>query len=204
MSPLQLHAANHLALKGRRPGDAGRQGRVRCPRARPHQPCSRAVRASCLPALRPACEVRRWKWADRRRSDPRPLDGLPTKPGPDRTKGPHTPWEEPRWNAGRRARPIAEGAAQAAPSVAHPARRMRAGGTARVCRRSASLYFISSLRGAERRSNPEPLRCTGLLRFARNDEECFASLAMTRKVTSLFDIARGRSALARTNPPCPI
>ena len=25
---------------------------------------SRAVRASCLPALRPACEVRRWKWGD--------------------------------------------------------------------------------------------------------------------------------------------
>src|SRR5579862_8432781 len=27
----------------------------------------------------------------------------PTKPGPDRTKGLHTPWEEPWWNAGRRA-----------------------------------------------------------------------------------------------------
>ncbi len=138
---VQLHRRQSSRPKGRRPGDAGRQGRGRCPRARPHQPCSRAVRASCLPALRPACEVRRWKWGDRRRSDPRPLDGLPTKPGPDRTKGPHTPWEEPRWNAGRRARPIAEGAAQAAPSVARPARRLRAGGTARVCRRSASLLF---------------------------------------------------------------
>ena len=55
--------ANQISpYKGRRPGDAGRQGRVRCPRAKPHQLCSRAVRASCLPALRPACEVRRWKW----------------------------------------------------------------------------------------------------------------------------------------------
>jgi hypothetical protein len=42
---------------------------------------------------------------------------------------------EPRWNAGRRGRPIAEGAAQAASSVARPARR--------VCRRSASFSFRS-------------------------------------------------------------
>ena len=105
-----VHAGTN-ALYGRRPGDAGRQGRGRCPRAKPHQLRSRAVRASCLPALRPACEVRRWKWADRRRSDPRPLDGVPTKPGPDRTKGPHTPWEEPWWNAGRRARPKRTGGA---------------------------------------------------------------------------------------------
>jgi hypothetical protein len=41
----------------------------------------------------------------RRRSDPRPLDGLPTKPGPGRTKGPHTPWEDPRWNAGQASAP---------------------------------------------------------------------------------------------------
>ena len=111
---------NQIRPKGRRPGDAGRQGRVRCPRARPHQLRSRAVRASCLPALRPACEVRRWKWSGRRRSDPRRLDGLPTKPGPGRTKGLHTPWQEPWWNAGRRARPRAERAAQAALSVARP------------------------------------------------------------------------------------
>ncbi len=31
---------------------------------------SRAVRASCLPALRPACEVRRGTWVRRRRSYP--------------------------------------------------------------------------------------------------------------------------------------
>src|SRR5579863_1510714 len=38
-------------------GECGARGRRR------HRPRSRAVRASCLPALRPACEVRRWKWA---------------------------------------------------------------------------------------------------------------------------------------------
>jgi hypothetical protein len=40
----------------------GGEGRVRCPRAKPHQLRTRAVRASCLPALRPVCEVRRWNW----------------------------------------------------------------------------------------------------------------------------------------------
>jgi hypothetical protein len=34
---------------------------------------------------------------------PAPWMACPTKPGPDRTKGPYTPWEEPWWNAGRRA-----------------------------------------------------------------------------------------------------
>ena len=189
MSPLQLHAANYLALKGRRPGDAGRQGRGRCPRARPHQLGSRAVRASCLPALRPACEVRRWKWADRRRSDPRPLDGLPTKPGPDRTKGPHTPWEEPWWNAGRRARPIAEGAAQAAPSVARPARRMRAG--LRPAFAGVPLPFICRKRVAK--------SCSAT---ARSGPLWIRWLAGPRgKQNTLFDIARGRGARARTGLP---
>ena len=105
------YSESNLALRDAVRVMPGRQGRGRCPRARPHQLRSRAVRASCLPALRPACEVRRWKWSDRRRSDPRPLDGVPTKPGPDRTKGPHTPWEEPWWNAGRRARPKRTGGA---------------------------------------------------------------------------------------------
>src|SRR5487761_723490 len=39
----------------------------------------------------------------------------------------NTPWEEPRWTAGRRARPIAERAAQAALSAARPVRRLRTG-----------------------------------------------------------------------------
>jgi len=91
--------------KGRcRGGKPRRRGERRSPRAGLH-PAPRAIRASCLPALRPACGVRRWKWLRRRRSDPRPLNGSATKPGPDRTKGPHTPWEEPWWNAGRRTVP---------------------------------------------------------------------------------------------------
>ena len=40
---------------------------------------------------------------------PAPWTVSPTKPGPDRTKGPHTPWEEPWWNAGRRAVPSRSG-----------------------------------------------------------------------------------------------
>ena len=62
-------------------------------------PRSRAVRASRLPALRPVCEVHRCSGEG----------NFPTKPGPGRTKGPYLPWAEPWWNAGRRARPIAEG-----------------------------------------------------------------------------------------------
>ena len=42
---------------------------------------------------------------------PAPWTVCPTKPGPERTKGPHTPWEEPWWNAGRRARPKRTGGA---------------------------------------------------------------------------------------------
>ena len=157
------------------------------PAGKAHQPCSRAVRASCLPALRPACEVRRWKWPGRRRSDPRPLDGLSTKPGPDRTKGPHTPWEEPWWNAGRRARPIAEGAAQAAPSVARPARRMRAGGTARVCRRSASLILFA---GSEpQRVAPQQLV---VARSGLDGSPIPRHRKGGGKQNMLFDIARAR------------
>ncbi len=48
---------------------------------------SRAVRASCLPALRPACEVRRWMWSSRRRSDPRPFDGLSHEAWPGSHQG---------------------------------------------------------------------------------------------------------------------
>ena len=62
--------------KGRcRGGKPRRRGERRSPRAGLH-PAPRAIRASCLPALRPACGVRRWKWGDCRRSDPRPLDDL--------------------------------------------------------------------------------------------------------------------------------
>src|SRR5277367_4538505 len=45
----------------------------------------------------------------------------PTKPGPGRALGMrYSPWQEPWWNAGRRARPTADGSAQADLSVARP------------------------------------------------------------------------------------
>ena len=103
-------------------------------------------------------------------------------------------WREPWWNAGRRARPQAEGGASRL-SVARPARRLRAGGTDLRLPAFRFLYFLpSSLRGAKRRSNPERYRCTGLLRFARNDDP------------SLFDIAvcRTRAPSRRENErTCP-
>ncbi len=103
-------------------------------------------------------------------------------------------WREPWWNAGRRARPQAEGGASRR-SVARPARRLRAGGTDLRLPAFRFLYFLpSSLRGAKRRSNPERYRCTGLLRFARNDDP------------SLFDIAvcRTRAPSRRENErTCP-
>ncbi len=126
---------------------------------------------------------------------PAPWTVFPTKPGPDRTKGPHTPWEEPWWNAGRRARPTAEGAAQAALSVAR--RRARWHGVLHscVCRRSASLLYIltSSLRGAAatKQSRTDPLHWIASL-----------SLAMTLR-SSLFDIVglQARASPRRENGP---
>jgi hypothetical protein len=174
----------------------GGEGRVRCPRARPHQLGSRAVRASCLPALRPACGVRRWKWVDRRRSDPRPLDGLPTKPGPDRTKGPHTPWAEPRWNAGRRARPIAEGRRKPPSPWRVPHAVCVWVVLACVCRRSISLYL------------PEASRKELLRNSSRSGPLWIGKLANPRhqkgggKQNTLFDITRARGRVARTGSYC--
>ena len=95
----------------------GGRGRVRCPRVRPHQPHTRAVRASCLPALRPACEVRRWKWEG--------------KPSHEAWPGSHQGTTHPLGRAVVERRqasaPASGGAAQAALSVARPARRLRAG-----------------------------------------------------------------------------
>src|SRR5579862_5838797 len=67
LTSVSLSVTISLRIKSRPAKDAvrvmpGGRGRVRCPRAKPHQLCSRAVRASCLPALRPVCEVRRWNW----------------------------------------------------------------------------------------------------------------------------------------------
>ena len=58
--------------------------------------------------------MHRWKWVRRRRREARPVDAVTTKPGPGRALGMrYSPWQEPWWNAGRRARPTADGSAQA-------------------------------------------------------------------------------------------
>ena len=108
----------------------------------------------------------------------------PTKPGPDRTKGLHTPWQEPRWNAGRRARPERMGRRKPTHSVARPAP-AGAGMTQCVCRRSASLIsFVARMNEVKsgsgmkaRRSCPDiaPLiRATGYGPFRHR---CLTSLA---------------------------
>ena len=98
----------------------GGEGRVRCPRARPHQPRSRAVRASCLPALRPVCGVRRWKWASGRRSDPRPLDGFAHEAWPGSHQGTTHPLARAVVERRQASAPDSGRAAQADPSVARP------------------------------------------------------------------------------------
>ncbi len=90
---------------------------MRCPRVRSHQPHTRAVRASCLPALRPVRGVRRWKWEG--------------KPSHEAWPGSHQGTTHPLGRAVVERRqasaPASGGAAQAALSVARPVRRLRAG-----------------------------------------------------------------------------
>jgi hypothetical protein len=97
------------------------KGRVRCLRVGPHQLCSRAARASCLPALRPACEVLRCNRARCRRSDPRQFGIVFREAWPELSLGDESPSGENRGGtpAGERARK--RRAAQAAYSVARPA-----------------------------------------------------------------------------------
>ena len=65
------------------------------------------------------------------------------KPGPELSPRDESPAGKNRkWNAGRRARPQAEGGASRHLFVARTARRLRAGMRHCVCRRSASLYFL--------------------------------------------------------------
>src|SRR5579863_9068200 len=98
--------------KGRRPGDAGRLGASAVPAGdgvigfapgrSGHHACRHYDRrARCVAGSGQG--------------------NLSTKPGPGRTKGQHTPWQEPWWNAGRRACPIAEGRRKPPCSVARPA-----------------------------------------------------------------------------------
>ena len=101
--------ANHLARKGRRRGGKLRRwGERRSPRAGLQPVPGRSGhharrhydrRARCVAG----------SGCGRRRVISAALVKHPPKPGPDRTKGPHTPWEEPWWNAGRRAAPSRSG-----------------------------------------------------------------------------------------------
>jgi hypothetical protein len=119
----------------------GGKGRV-CPRAKPHQLCSRAVRASCLPALRPAYGVRRWKWEGRRRSDPRPLDGFAHEAWPGSHQGTTHPLGRAVVERRQASAPESgRGGASRSFRGATRAPCLRAGGVTRVCRRSASLIF---------------------------------------------------------------
>ena len=85
----------------------------------------------------------------------------------------------------------------AAVSLLRPARRMRAGGTARVCRRSASLLFAGS---ESQRVAPRQL---GTVRSGLDGSPIPVVATGGGKQNALFDIARGRSARARTDKICP-
>ena len=72
---------------------------------------TRAARASCLPALRPAREVHRCDRGGALRLSPQ-LHVPSREAWPEaEPSGRKSRWREPRWNAGRRARPQAEGGA---------------------------------------------------------------------------------------------
>ena len=112
---------------------------------------------------------------------PAPWTVLPTKPGPDRTKGLHTPWAEPWWNAGRRARPRAERAAQAA--FPWRDRTPFACGTDDSAFAGVPLPFISFVIA---RSGSEAKQSRTDLGFSL-ELDCFAPLV--NGLRTLFDIA---------------
>jgi hypothetical protein len=139
--------------EGRRPGDAGRLGASAVPAGRPHQPApGRSGHHACRHYDRRAgCAAGS---GGRAGGHIRRVGKAPTKPGPDRTKGPHTPWAEPWWNAGRRARPKRKGGASRLLRGA-PCAPLRTGSLTAVRLTAVRLpalhvlHFISSLR-AER------------------------------------------------------
>ena len=141
----------------------------------------------------------------RRRSDPRPLDGLAHETWPGSHQGTTHPLG--RAEVERRQASAPDSGRRGASRSFRGALRTR---LVRVVRPAfagvplPSFIFVIARSGTSNpnRHDARSLQ-TGMPRSAA-DVDCFASLAMTRKVTSLFDIARGRSALARTNPPCPI
>ena len=157
---------------------------MRCPRAWPHQLRTRAVRHH-------AC-----RHYDRRARcvagsgqavggvTPALWTALPTKPGPDRTKGLHTPWAEPWWNAGRRARPRAEGRRK----PPFPWRDPHA-----VCVREVSdlrlpaFRFPYFFRHCEERRAPEAIQNLSI------ELDCFAPLAMTHAKRGCLTMSIGKT-----------
>ena len=182
MVPLYVTSGESSRPKGRRPGDAGRQGRGRCPRARPHQPYSRAVRASCLPALRPACEVRRWKWVG--------------QPVHETWPGSHQGTTHPlgRAEVERRQASAPDSGRRGASRSFRGAPRTRLVRVVRPAFAGVPLPFLFA--GSEsQRVAPQQLV---VARSGLVPSPTPSSQAGEGKQNTLFDIARGRGARART------
>jgi hypothetical protein len=102
---------SNLARKDASGRHSRASGRGRCPRAELRSAPGRSGHHACRHCDRRAgCIAGSGRVAaGRARGAPRP-----TKPGPGRALGMrYSPWQEPWWNAGRRARPTADGSAQA-------------------------------------------------------------------------------------------
>src|SRR5579884_868924 len=88
-------------------------------------------------------------WATRPRGNPPSVVRWPTKPGPSpRLRDDDSRRQEPRWNAGRRARPAGR------------APRLSTGAVVRTCvfRRSASFFFLPAGKEEEAKSPEDLLR----------------------------------------------
>jgi len=153
------------------------KGRVRCLRAGPHQPRSRAARASCLPALRPARGVLRCNRARRRRSNPRHAVFREAWPGAE-PWGRESLWREPWWNADRRARPQAEGGAS---RPFRGATRTRWCGTSKNASVGVPLPFSFLRRVGRAKRNPPWL-----------DRKMMGFAALYPSYISLFDKTRAQ------------
>ena len=136
-----IRSESNLARKDAVQRHTARSGRGRCPRADLHSVPGRSGHHACRHYDRRArCVAGSGRGAGG--VTPAVLALRPTKPGPDRTKGPYTPWEEPWWNAGRRARPTAEGRRKPLIPWRDPHPLVREVIPC-VCRRSASLFLRS-------------------------------------------------------------
>ena len=140
-----IPVANQISPRRTPSGDAGRQGRVRCPRAGPHQPRSRAASGISLPALRPACEVLHWTGTGGAGNARLLRDRTFTsqEAWPELSLGDDDSlWREPWWNAGRRARPQAEGRRKPLSPWRDPRAACVRDMKHCVCRRSASFFLL--------------------------------------------------------------